>query len=150
MPPRDLTRRTVLVGGVASAVVAGTGVVMWLRNGGDASPSHDSEEPLPTSDEARPEHDPGEPLANADQLLPLVLPVGTAYGQLAPEEYDVSTLGDLVPALAGMGAADALSSLSALEGEIEADFAAGRTVDVAGWVLSETEARAAALISLSD
>lgn len=41
-----------------------------------------------------------------------------------------------------------MSQLEELDDAVQADFAEGRTVDVAGWRLSQTEAQAAALIAI--
>lgn len=46
------------------------------------------------------------------------------------------------------GALGPASSLSTLDAQITEDYGSGRTVRLDGWVLSVTEGRAAALVSL--
>ncbi len=132
MADRRVTRRAVLVGGLTSALAAAAGVAVWRD-----------------ADEESAHREPDTEAPDADELVDLVAPIGLAYRRLVPDEDDATRLEDLLPTMAGLDAASALEALPALAVEIEADFAEGRTIDVDGWVLSRTEARAAALISLS-
>ena len=73
--------------------------------------------------------------------------IGTQYRAAVPSENAATTLRDAIsssqhpqfPWIHGRS----------IDEQIHDDFAAGRTVVVAGWVLSETEARQCALYSLS-
>jgi hypothetical protein len=67
-----------------------------------------------------------------DEVLAGVVVVGTRYRELAPD--DDLDLGDDL-------------GIDALRERVRADFEAGETVDVDGWVLALTEARAAALLA---
>jgi hypothetical protein len=73
--------------------------------------------------------------------------IGTQYRASMPRENTDATLRDAIsssqhrqfPWIRGRS----------IEEQIREDFAAGRTVVVSGWILSQTEARQAALYSLS-
>lgn len=81
----------------------------------------------PSSDE-----DAAASICDTDEVLAGVAVVGARYRALAPD--DDLDLGDDV-------------GIDALRERVRADFEAGDTVDVDGWVLSRTEARAAALLA---
>lgn len=130
MTERAVTRRTVLVGGMSTALVAGLGVVACRSSSDETSPTRTTLEPASTD------------------LVDLVVPIGLAYREQTPEEDDEALLSEMLPGLEGLTAAAAVGSLPTLDSAVAADFEEGRTVEVAGWVLSRTEARAAALISL--
>jgi hypothetical protein len=65
--------------------------------------------------------------------------IGARYRQLFPDD-DLTAVGRDLPEEPG-------AALAALSERVRADFAAGDTVDVDGWVLSRTEARAAAIVA---
>ncbi len=73
--------------------------------------------------------------------------IGTQYRAAVPRENTAATLRDAIsnsqhrqfPWIRGRS----------IEEQVRDDFAAGRTVVVKGWILSETEARQCALYSLS-
>ena len=100
-----------------------------------------------------------EPSAPRPDLSPVPAPdappqdyitrVGEMYRAVVPEEDDKATLESLLPALAGLPAAEIVTQLPTLEPAVREDFAAGRTVELDGWILAVTEGRASALISLS-
>jgi hypothetical protein len=70
--------------------------------------------------------------------------VGRAYLAAAPDERDATRLA----AELGLHGPGALA-LDRLRRAVQADYEGGRTVSVSGWLLSLTEARAAALVALS-
>lgn len=72
--------------------------------------------------------------------------IGRRYRQDHPEEDDHEVLLELL----GVGVGDVASSdfLPSLDEQATEDYAADRTVQLDGWVLSVTEGRAAALVSL--
>lgn len=79
--------------------------------------------------------------------------VGARYLQTIAEGGRRRELAEsLLPCLdpAGRTAAGGNGLLAALGGQIRRDFGADRTVDLEGWVVSETEARLYALIHLLD
>ncbi len=71
-----------------------------------------------------------------------VAAVGRAYLRERPHEGEVAWL------LAALGASGH-NYLQVAERLVESDFADGRTVSLDGWVLSESEGRAAALVALA-
>jgi hypothetical protein len=79
--------------------------------------------------------------------------LGAAYLVVAPEEADRARLA--LHIAGGAARARALARRDTpdlrrwLRGRQRRDFAAGRTVEVAGWVLSRTEARLCALVALA-
>lgn len=73
--------------------------------------------------------------------------IGTQYRASAPSENTAATLRDAI-ASSQHRQFPWIRSTS-IEEQIHDDFAAGRTVVVGGWVLSQTEARQCALYSLS-
>ena len=90
--------------------------------------------------------------ADQPQLLAMLGPdrvrqLGTRYRASTPAENSAEALR---AALArGHSRGIPLSKSGSLENQIRDDFAAGRTVLVDGWVLAVTEARQAALFSLT-
>ncbi len=85
---------------------------------------------------------PETPVIAPDAATPGVLAVGAAYLRLRPDEADMATL------LAALGAHDSDPVAAAARGTAP-DFAAGRTVVLDGWVLADSEARAAAVVALA-
>ena len=81
------------------------------------------------------------PQIPADAASPGVIAVGAAYLRTRPDEADPTVL---MTALSG---ADP-DVLAAARRDVAADFASGRTVELDGWVLSQSEARVAALVAL--
>lgn len=73
--------------------------------------------------------------------------IGTQYRATVPNENTAATLRDAISNPRHQ--TFSWSAGGSIEGQIRDDFAAGRTVVVSGWVLSETEARQCALYSLS-
>jgi hypothetical protein len=121
-----MTRRRVLVvGGVAAAGIAAGGAVRLIDGGG------------------------GSPLR---AIVPEALrgsgirAVGEAYLRERPGDRGAAVLARLLRRRAAWREPlDSPDVPGVLAAESRADFRAGRTVHVDGWVLSETEARAAAL-----
>lgn len=77
----------------------------------------------------------------------IVRAIGERYRAMTPDERDADSLRDAIVASRGLrarllGGAEPVAAL------VHADFEAGRTVVVDGWVLSVTEARQCALFSL--
>lgn len=73
--------------------------------------------------------------------------LGRSYRMAVPAEDDRETLAAALRNELGTGAPSTLRSR--LDARVRADFAAGRTVTVQGWVLARTEARQCALFSLT-
>ena len=77
--------------------------------------------------------------------------IGTAYRKLVPEENSKEKL--LNELNAGLTTrqlnSDRASLVNELELKVESDFKDHKLVTIAGWVLSKTEARQCALLSLS-
>ena len=73
--------------------------------------------------------------------------IGTQYRVAMPNENTAATLRDAISN--SRHQTFSWSRAGSIQGQIRDDFAAGRTVVVSGWVLSETEARQCALYSLS-
>ncbi|HEY7137423.1 MAG TPA: hypothetical protein VIB48_20370 [Acidimicrobiia bacterium] len=79
------------------------------------------------------------------EVLQHVANVGHAYLKEYPTDGDVARLEQAL-ALPAKNPTDHLDRLDRL---VRADFANGRVVRVSGWSLSQTEARAAALVALT-
>ena len=94
------------------------------------------------SDEPSEPPAPETPVIAPDAATPGVLAVGAAYLRLRPDEADMATL------LSALDAHDSDPVAAAARGTAS-DFAAGRTVDLDGWVLATSEARAAAVVALA-
>lgn len=73
--------------------------------------------------------------------------LGAHYRASTPSENSVDALRAALSS--GLGLQIPFLKNGSLDGQIRDDFAAGRTVVVDGWVLSVTEARQAALFSLT-
>ncbi len=84
--------------------------------------------------------------ATKDELLGEIIWVGVAYLKKVPEEATRETLLALLPKLEG--SKPLASRIRELEDRVAQDFAENRTVLLEGWLLSRTEARAAALLTL--
>ena len=128
-------RRTVLKGmGAGGAVVVG-GLLGWrlLADGHPAAPPAGSTVPPPTP-----------PAALADALVA----VGGRYLEVYPDEADQEVLLDALPDLQGEVPARPGRGLAVLAEQAAADHATGGSIALDGWVLSRTEARAAALYAL--
>ena len=67
-----------------------------------------------------------------------IIAIGNKYMAAVPEEADASKLKGFLDA-----------SESEIEANLKEDFIAGRTVQLDGWIISVTEARQCALVSLS-
>lgn len=93
---------------------------------------------------------PGTGLAGLDPTVvdPALVRVGRAVLTTRPDEADPDTLVRLLIAAAGPGT-DLADPLGVAARVVADDFAAGRTVDVDGWRLAVSEARAAALLALA-
>jgi hypothetical protein len=73
--------------------------------------------------------------------------IGTQYRAAVPKENTAATLRDAISS--SQHREFPWIRRRSIEDQIHDDFAAGRTVVVTGWVLSQTEARQSALYSLS-
>lgn len=73
--------------------------------------------------------------------------IGAQYRAAVPGENTAATLREAISS--SQHRAFPWIGRQSIEEQIRNDFAAGRTVVVSGWVLSETEARQCALYSLS-
>ncbi len=145
-------RRTVLrLGGgvVALAVGIGAGVLDRRSDDGpEAAPepsgptaSSSSTTTTITTTSAPPTTTSTVPPVAPDEVPPGVIAIGIAYLSLRPDEADLETLLGLLPSPDGDVVASART-------RVADDFTAARTVDVDGWVLAESEGRAAAVLSL--
>lgn len=136
----QVSRRRLLAGaGVLSAAVAAGVVVPQLIDDPEADEPEDGE-PQDQSGEHEAPDSPTEAIAL----------VGAAYLADAPaEENDVDLLRSLLPTLTATSANDLVDQLATLREPVQEDFAEDRTASIDGWVLSLTEARAAALVHLS-
>ncbi len=74
------------------------------------------------------------------KLDPAISRVGRRYLSEHPDEADPQVLIDLLPDPAS-------DPIQAAASTVAAEFLAGDTVSVAGWVLSASEARAAAIVA---
>ncbi len=74
--------------------------------------------------------------------------VGTRYLEDAPEEADQAFLLEQLPALEGTVPERPGPMLGVLAPQVVADHTSGDLVELDGWVLSRTEARAAALYAV--
>ena len=128
-------RRTVLKGLAAGgvAVVGGGLVIRQVLDDGEPAPP-------PTTAPAPPE--PRSTLGDA------LVAVGTRYLEDEPQEADEAFLLEELPALEGTVPERPGPMLGVLAPQAEADHDTGALVVLDGWVLSVTEARAAALYAL--
>ena len=83
--------------------------------------------------------------SNTAEVMTHVANVGRAYLKTTPAEANVA----LLERSLSLPAKDPVSHLDTLDRAVRADFASDRIVRVSGWFLSLTEARAAALVSLT-
>jgi hypothetical protein len=128
-----VTRRTVLAGLAAGIVGAAVGLRLY-RSGGDALPEAARLAGM---------------LPHADSAARL----GRRYLHGKPREADAATLVTLIssargPALPPISATTDEALRADLDERIRHDFIIGNTVAVDGWLLSITEARLCALVSL--
>jgi len=128
-------RRTVLKGLAAGgAVVVGGGLVarQVLDDGEAAAPTTTAPPP-------------SEPRSTMGDAL---VAVGARYLEDEPQEADEAFLLDQLPALEGTVPERPGPMLGVLAPQVVADHSAGDLVELDGWILSVTEARAAALYAL--
>jgi hypothetical protein len=132
-PARQFSRRSVIGALAAGGLTAGL-VGSLVTACSDSSESTASPASQPTTEAG----------TEAEQAI---VRIGQRYRADHPEDDDREVLLDQL----GVGAADARSSsfLSSLDDQVADDYRAGRTVQLDGWVLSVTEGRAAALVSLA-
>jgi hypothetical protein len=127
-------RRTVLKGLAAGGVVVVGGALV-------AQQVRDDEESVPTTT-APPPPEPRSTMGDA------LIAVGSRYLEDVPEEADQAFLLEQLPALEGTVPERPGPMLGVLGPQAVADHTAGDLVELDGWVLSRTEARAAALYAL--
>jgi hypothetical protein len=134
--PVELSRRRVLAGAgvLGAAAVAGLVVVPRLTDDDSASPED-------TGADSGPPPTPGSPT----EAIALV---GAAYLAGASDENDEAQLRSLLPTLTAVSADELVDQFGTLQDPVQTDFAEDRTASVDGWILSLTEARAAALVHL--
>lgn len=134
-PSPQLSRRAVIGGLVASGLTAGmVGSLLSACTDGSAPDGSD-----PGSD--------GSEASGATEAEQAVIRIGRRYRTDHPDEDDRDVLLERLGVTAG--ATGSLRLLSSLDAQVAEDYASGRTVQVDGWVLSSTEGRAAALVSLA-
>jgi hypothetical protein len=127
-PAPQLSRRAVIGGLVASGLTAGmVGSLLSACTDGSASD--------------------GSTTSGATEAERAVIRIGRRYRADHPDEDDRDVLLDQLGV--AVEAAGSLRFLSSLDAQVAQDYASGRTVQVDGWVLSSTESRAAALVSLA-
>lgn len=124
-PRREFSRRSVIGGLAAGGLTAGLigSLVAACSDGSEST---------------------GSPATEAEAAI---VRIGRRYREEHPDDDDREVLLERL----GVGAEDARSStfLSSLDAQVADDYGAGRTVRLDGWVLSVTEGRAAALVSLA-
>ncbi len=132
-PAHRISRRSVIGGLAASGLMAGLiGSLVAACSDGSSSP------PSPATEA---------PATEAEQAEAAIVRIGRRYRADHPDEDDREVLLERLGVRSGAaGSSDVLSSLDA---QVSDDYGAGRTVWVDGWVLSVTEGRAAALVSLA-
>jgi hypothetical protein len=125
---RGVSRRTVLLGlgGAATAAFVAVAAGVTLADRDDSSDDAGGDR---TTEES-------------------VVRVGEAYRAAYPDEDDQSLLERELPDLDGARGAELDARLRLLDERVRQDFADGDVVLVDGWLLSRTEARAAALVSI--
>jgi hypothetical protein len=133
MPDAPFGRRRLLVGAGLLAAAAATGVAVVPR----------------LLDDETDDGDGGGANVPAGSPTEAIALVGAAYLAGAPEdEADAEHLRTLLPSLTAPSATGIVDQLPSLRDSVRADFGADRVADVDGWILSLTEARAAALVHL--
>lgn len=128
-----LSRRAVIVGGalIGAAGVAGVALAADVL-GSDDSPSSS----------------PGTTLAPVPPAEGIAT-VGAAYlATAAASEADEAALRTTLPTLTGTTPDELIAQLGSIRPAVEADFTEDRIVEVDGWILAQSEARAAALVHL--
>ena len=128
-----VSRRTVIVGGALVGVAGVVGVALAADVfGTDDSPSASSGTTVP-------------PVPPAEGIAT----VGAAYLATADAtEADEAALRAALPTLTGTTPDDLIDQLGTIRPAVEADFTEDRIVEVDGWILAQSEARAAALVHL--
>ncbi|MCU1368917.1 MAG: hypothetical protein JWO77_111 [Ilumatobacteraceae bacterium] len=127
-PAPQLSRRAVIGGLAASGLTAGmVGSLLSACTDGSASD--------------------GSETSGATEAERAVIRLGRRYRADHPDEDDRDVLLERLGVAAGV--AGSLRFLSTLDAQVAEDYASGRTVRLDGWVLSQTEGRAAALVSLA-
>lgn len=124
-PARRFSRRSVIGGLAASGLTAGL-IGSLVAACTDSSGSTEA------------------PATEAEQAI---VRIGQQYRADHPDEDDRELLLDQLGV--EPGAARSSDFLSSLDAQVADDYGAGRTVQLDGWVLSVTESRAAALVSLA-
>jgi hypothetical protein len=130
----DLSRRQVLVGGTLVVLGGAGGATLVWQHRRDQPDGTSTDAPGPAPSSASP----GEAIAM----------VGAAYLAGHPEQADEATLRAGLPGLTADDPDDIVRQLPTIDDDVRTDFAEDRVVSVDGWVLSLTEARAAALVHL--
>ena len=125
-----LFSRRVVIGGLAASGLTAGVLGSLLAGCSDSSRSGGSE---------------GGP--NPEAAEAAIVRIGHRYRLEQPAEDDRAVLLERLGLAAGAGTS--LGFLRSLGTRVEEDYAAGRTVRLDGWVLSRTEGRAAALVSMS-
>jgi hypothetical protein len=140
MTPRELSRRSVIGGLAASGLTTGLiGSLVAACGDGSGSTASSSTAPPSTA--------PSSTVSPAIEAEQAIVRIGERYREDHPEEDDLEVLLDRLSVdAAASRSSDVLSSLDA---QVVDDYGAGRTVRLDGWVLSVTESRAAALVSLA-
>jgi hypothetical protein len=128
-----VSRRTVIVGGALVGVAGVVGVALAADVfGSDDAPSASSPSTAP-------------PVPPAEGIAT----VGAAYLATADaSEGDEATLRAALPTLTGATPDELIDQLGTIRPAVEADFTEDRIVEVDGWILAQSEARAAALVHL--
>ncbi len=131
-PPGPLLSRRAVIGGLAASGLTAGVIGSLLTACTDASSSGTEDhapDPAPTAAEAA------------------LIRIGRRYRQERPEEDDRTVLRRRLGIETAAAASPGL--LRSLDAQVAADYGAGRTIQLDGWVLSVTEGRAAALVSLA-
>jgi len=123
------SRRAVLAALLGGGAVVATGTAYVAISGGDDGPDTDA---------APAEVPPDDALAA----------LGRRYLRDHPDEADAAVLLAALPALGGAVPDDPTTQLAVLRDQVAADYESGAVVEVDGWILALTEARAAALYAL--
>ncbi|KAA0233709.1 MAG: hypothetical protein JJLCMIEE_03376 [Acidimicrobiales bacterium] len=127
-PDSRISRRTMLVGlAGGAAVVTGAGAYFLIRDSGSGTDGNGTQPSLDTSTG--------------------IARVGAAYLEAHPGEADPAALAEQL----GIPATDsaAMEFLATSSETIQTDFDTGEVVNLDGWRLSVSEARASALVALT-
>lgn len=124
-----ISRRSFLLSGIAGLVIVGGGAVRWRSR---------------------------RALEQAERELTTLLrersaavEIGQEYLRLFPEEGEAHALVSHILGVEPQPAWSAAALKAAVDRRVRADFAAGQTVRIRGWVVSRTEARVSALLAVS-